>query len=65
MLLVALMRAPNRGIKNVWIVTVADEIGNGKNDFMTYYIDKKDRKLWKQEINAAGRKMIMIRKEHL
>lgn len=53
------------GIKNVWIVTVADEIGNGKNDFMTYYIDKKDRKLWKQEINAAGRKMIMIRKEHL
>ena len=47
------------GTKNVWVVTVTDEIGNGKDDFMTYYIDKTDRRLWKQEINAGGRKMLM------
>jgi hypothetical protein len=44
------------GIRNVWIVTVSDEIGNGVN---TYYFDKVDRKLWKQEIDANGRKMMM------
>lgn len=48
---------------DVWVVTVVDEIGNNDKDFMTYYIDKKDRTLWKQEINAAGRKMLMQRKE--
>ena len=47
------------GSKNVWIVTVADEIGNSKKDPMTYYIDKADRRLWMQEINAGGRQMIM------
>lgn len=51
------------GTKDVWAVTVADEIGNGKNDFMIYYIDKTDRKLWKQELNVAGRKMLLQRKE--
>ncbi|MDB5208717.1 MAG: hypothetical protein JWR72_3792 [Flavisolibacter sp.] len=51
------------GSRNVWVVTVTDEIGNGKDGFMIYYIDKNDRKLWKQEINAGGRKMIMQRKE--
>ena len=48
------------GTKNVWIVTVSDEISTGKNDFMIYYIDKADRRLWKQEINTGGRKMIML-----
>ena len=47
------------GTKNVWVVTVSDEISNGKEDFMVYYIDKADRRLWKQEINAGGRKMMM------
>lgn len=51
------------GTRNVWIVTVADEIANVKNDYMVYYIDKTDRKLWKQEINVAGRRMMMQRKE--
>lgn len=51
------------GSMDVWVVTVVDEIGNNENDFMTYYIDKKDRRLWKQEINAGGRKMLMQRKE--
>lgn len=51
------------GTRDVWLVTVADEIGNNKDNFIIYYIDKKDRKLWKQEINATGRKMIMQRKE--
>jgi len=45
-----------RGIRDVWIVTVFDEIGNGVS---TYYFDKEDRKLWKQEIDANGRKMMM------
>lgn len=47
------------GIRNVWVVTVTDEIGNGENGISTYYIDKDDRKLWKQEINVGGRKMLM------
>jgi hypothetical protein len=53
----------NSGMRDVWVLTVADETGNGKNDFMIYYIDKTDRKLWKQEINTAGRNMMVQRKE--
>jgi hypothetical protein len=48
------------GTHNVWIVTVADEIGNGENGISTYYIDVLDRKVWKQEMNAGGRKMEMV-----
>jgi hypothetical protein len=48
------------GTHNVWVVTVSDEIGNGENGISTYYIDVLDRKVWKQEINAGGRKMEMI-----
>jgi hypothetical protein len=47
------------GSRNVWIVTVTDEIGGGGNSFSTYYVDSTDRRLWKQEINAGGRKMEM------
>ncbi len=47
------------GIRSVWVVTVSDEIGNGENGISTYYFDKEDRKLWKQEIDANGRKMMM------
>ena len=50
------------GKREVFVVTVSDEIGD-ENNRMIYYIDKKDRRLWKQEINAAGRKMMMVRKE--
>jgi hypothetical protein len=48
------------GTRNVWVLTVADEIGNGENGISTYYIDILDRKVWKQEINAGGRKMEMV-----
>jgi hypothetical protein len=51
------------GLRDVWIVTVTDEIGNGENGISIYYLDKSNRKLWKQEINAGGRKMLMISKE--
>jgi len=51
------------GTRDVWIVTVADEIGDYDKSVMVYYIDKNDRRLWKQEINAGGRKMLMQRKE--
>lgn len=44
------------GIRNVWVITVSDEIGNGVS---TYYFDKVDRKLWKHEIDENGHKMIM------
>lgn len=47
------------GIRTVWVVTVSDEIGNGENGISTYYFDKANRKLWKQEIDAGGRKMMM------
>ena len=49
----------NNGIRNVWVVTVSDEIGNGQNGNSTYYFDKESRKLWKQEIDSNGRKMLM------
>tara|TARA_R110002051_G_scaffold212635_2_gene277721 strand:+ start:5382 stop:6113 length:732 start_codon:yes stop_codon:yes gene_type:complete len=45
-------------IRSVWIVTVADEIGDGKT-INTYYIDTETRKIWKQEVVTAGRKMVM------
>jgi hypothetical protein len=44
----------------VWIVSVSDEIGGGKNDQSIYFIDRSDRKLWKQEITAGSRKMMMV-----
>jgi hypothetical protein len=47
------------GSRNVWIVTVTDEIGNGENGVSTYYFDKLSRKLWKQEIDVNGSKMLM------
>ena len=52
-------QSEKNGIRNVWLVTVSDEIGNGENGVSTYYFDKLDRKLWKQEIDANGRKMLM------
>lgn len=51
------------GVKDVWIVTVKDDIAKGANDHFVYYIDKQDRRLWMQEINAGGRKMRMERNE--
>jgi hypothetical protein len=52
-------QSDKNGIRDVWVVSVSDEIGNGENGVSTYYFDKTDRRLWKQEINANGRKMIM------
>lgn len=53
------IKTDKNGMRNVWVVLVSDEIGNNVNNVSTYYFDKEDRKLWKQEINANGRKMIM------
>jgi hypothetical protein len=47
------------GNRDVWVVTVSDELGSGENGVSTYYFDKSDRRLWKQEIDANGRKMMM------
>lgn len=51
------------GTRPVWIVRVTDEIGNGENGTSTYYFDKEDRRLWKQEIAVNGRNMLMKRVE--
>lgn len=51
------------GSRNVWIVTVTDEIGNGGGGSSTYYFDKEDRRLWKQEISTGNRVILMLRKE--
>ena len=53
------IKTDKNGVRDVWIVTVSDEIGNGENGIITYYFDKLDRKLWKQDINANGHKMMM------
>ena len=45
------------GLRNVWVVDVTDEISNGKS---TYFIDKKDRRLWKQTMEAGRRSMMMV-----
>lgn len=45
------------GLRNVWVVAVTDEISNGKS---TYFIDKQDRRLWKQTMEAGGRSMMMV-----
>lgn len=53
----------NNGNQSVWIVTVTDELGLSSNISSTYYIGVQDRKLWKQVINSAGRKMVMLLKK--
>lgn len=49
--------------KEVWIVTVTDEIGSDNSAYSTYYIGKDDRKLLRQEMNISGRKMVMMLEE--
>jgi len=44
------------GLREVWIVDVTDEISNAKSQ---YIVDKVNRKLWKQSIEAGGRNMTM------
>jgi hypothetical protein len=51
------------GSRTVWVVTPSDEIGNGENGVSTYYFDKEDRSLWKQEIITGERKFVMQRIE--
>lgn len=45
------------GSRDVWVVDVTDEISNGKSQ---YFVDKADRRLWKQTMEAGGRKMMMV-----
>ena len=52
------LESAKSGIQEVWIVSVSDEIG-GDDAVNTYYIGITDRKLWKQELIAGGRKMKM------
>ena len=50
------------GQREVWVVKVSDEIGP-PGGFSIYYIDKTDRRLWKQRIEMGGRIMEMVRGE--
>ncbi len=52
------------GKRNMWIVTVSAAMGSAGNSVSTYFIDKSDRNLWQQEINAGARKMCMQFVEH-
>ncbi|MDG5491312.1 hypothetical protein [Psychroserpens sp. SPM9] len=45
-------------LKQVWKVETTDEISNN-SAIITYYIDMITRKILKQELDIAGRKMIM------
>lgn len=47
------------GKRNVWIVTVSDEMGGGQGSTSTYFIDKADRKLWKQQMDAGSGKIAL------
>lgn len=47
------------GNLDVWAVTVSDELGGSTTNTMTYYIGKKDRKLWKQEFSSRGQLFIV------
>ncbi|MFN4006104.1 MAG: hypothetical protein ACK4HE_01205 [Chitinophagaceae bacterium] len=53
------------GRRTVWAVTVTDELNDSNTSSSIYYIDQQDRTLWKQEITAGKRKMLMTRKEVL
>jgi hypothetical protein len=44
----------------VWLVSVNDGLDKQGNSSSTYFIDKETRQLWKQEIVAGGRKMLMV-----
>lgn len=44
--------------KEIWIVTTTDDISDNEA-IATYYIEKENRKLLKQEIDMKGRKMLM------
>lgn len=53
------LETKSSGVRNVWIVSVSDEISGLENGVTTFYIDAADRKLWKQQIEAGGRTMEM------
>jgi hypothetical protein len=51
-------KIPGKSDKEVWIVTITDDISDNKV-IMTYYIDCNNKQLIRQEINMPGRKMVM------
>ena len=53
------------GKRTVWAVTVTDELNGNAASTSIYYIDQQDRTLWKQEITAGKRTMLMTRKDVL
>ena len=55
-------RSKKDGVVDVWLVTVTEEVGGNKS-MITYYIGKKDRKLWRQDIDTAMQKLLIRRVE--
>ncbi|UII23179.1 DUF3108 domain-containing protein [Fulvivirga ligni] len=51
-------RTEKAGKRPVWVVTVSDNIGGGKND-QKLYIDQETRQIWQQQISAGGRLMLL------
>lgn len=48
----------NNKSRNVWVVETTDDISD-KQVLVTFYIDIETGRLWKQEIDMQGRKMVM------
>lgn len=55
-------RTKKNGVADVWLVTVTEEVGGFRNT-ITYYIGKKDRVLWRQDISTAMQKLLIKRME--
>ena len=53
------LQTEKSGERKVWVVSVTDEIGDGTNGSSTYYIDMEDRRVWKQEIDVKGSKLLL------
>ena len=51
-----------KGNVNVWVVTVTDNVG-GLDYVNTFFIDKKDRKIWRQQVEGKYQKMAFERVE--
>ena len=55
-------RTKKNGVVDVWLVTVTEEVG-GFTNIITYHIGKKDRILWRLDINTAMQKLLIRRME--
>lgn len=56
-------KSKKSGLRNVWLVTIKSDVGKNQTSLTTYYIDKKDRTLWQQQIKVGKASMQIVRIE--